>query len=126
MTRRRVGASEGPAALANPNYGRFGLGRRVWPVRKFNRNLNLRACAGLETPLRIRFKSSAIELLVSGALQHSRPGNSAGLLINRYQNNAFPGKPLFCPFRAINRMGCVDSSWGSNGLRFGVNRGSFR
>ena len=57
--------------------------RRFWPRRKFNRNLNLRACAGLETPLRIRLKRSAIEEFVPGALEHSRSGNLARLLIDR-------------------------------------------
>src|SRR4029078_5963092 len=46
---------------------------RFWPIRKLNRDLDLRTCARLETPLRIRFKSSAIELFVSGALHHSVP-----------------------------------------------------
>ena len=82
--------------------------RRFWPTRKLNRNLDLRACAGLETPLRIRFKCGTIKLLVSGALQHSRSGNLAGLLINRDQHDPFPCEPLFRPFRSVNRFRRVD------------------
>jgi hypothetical protein len=85
--------------------------RRFWPTRKFDRNLDLRTCPRLETPLRIRFKSSAIKLFVSGALQHSRSGNFAGLLINRHQNHAFPCEALFRPFRSVNRFRRIDRLW---------------
>jgi hypothetical protein len=85
--------------------------RRFWPTRKFDRNLDLRTCPRLETPLRIRFKSSAIKLFVSGALQHSRSGNFAGLLIDRHQHHAFPCEPLFRPFGPVHRFGRVDRLW---------------
>src|SRR5262249_38787190 len=80
-------------------------------TRKLNRNLDLRTCAGLEAPLRVRFESSAIKLFVSGALQHSHSRNFAGLLINGHQNYAFPCEPLFRPFRPVNRLRRVDRLW---------------
>src|SRR4029077_17858806 len=89
--------------------------RRRWfgPTRKLNRNLDLRTRSRLETPLRIRFKSSAIKLFVPGALQHSRSGNFAGLLINRNQDYAFSGEPLFRPFWPVNRFRRIDRLWRS-------------
>ena len=91
-----------------PNDLRFRVFQQYAPL---NRNLDLRACAGLETPLRIRFKCGTIKLLVSGALQHSRSGNLAGLLINRNQHDPFPCEPLFRPFRSVNRSRRIDRLW---------------
>src|SRR5262245_41011012 len=93
--------------------GRFWLlgCRRFCTHRKFKWNLDLRACAGLEAPLRIRFKSSAIKLLVSGTLLHSHSANPACLLINGHQNHAFSCEPLFLPFRPVNRLRRVDRPW---------------
>ena len=85
--------------------------RRSWPGCKFNGNLDLRARARLETPLRIRFESRTIELFVSGALQHSCSGHCTRLLIDGDQNDALSCEPLFRPFRPVYRL------WRVNRLR---------
>jgi len=102
-------ANENQQRVKNCWLRRYSFGwRRLWPGRELDGNLNLRSCAWLETPLRVRFESRTVEFFVPSALKHSRSSNPAGLLIDRNQNNPFPCESLFRPFRSINRFGRVD------------------